>query len=81
MTIPLTLVGTLDHCEWTDREREREYACGLEDGGTHIDSQLAVSLSTADEVVLPVLECTPYCEEWEWLMGGAYIHTDACMHA
>ena len=64
-----------------ERVREREYACGLEDGGTHIDSQLAVSLSTADEVVLPVLECTPYCEEWEWLMGGAYIHTDACMHA
>ena len=47
-----------------DRGREgEERESGLEDGGTHIDSQLAVSLSTADEVVLPVLECTPYCEE------------------
>ena len=45
------------------REGGREGESGLEDGGTHIDSQLVVSRSTADEVVLPVLECTPYCEE------------------
>ena len=40
------------------RGREGERESGLEDGGTHIDS--IVSLSTADEVVLQVLE-SPYC--------------------